>query len=244
MAQSISALVIQKGGIVYVNTAAASIGSIQQVPTLENGAIVDSDVWAIPINYGVYSGFTYQPYNLSNPLENVAPRFAVAATKISALNRSDYWIILGTSAQYITADGGTALPQVWPQVSHTVPILPVCQVLNGTNTNGQYVGTIGIPSLVGGIDTASAYFPSGSWNGFALPAATTNGYTTTAALLTFLNTATVNTGTATAPIYTGGWAIAGTWTVTADSLTLVVTESAGTGTDTLCATLLAINPSL
>lgn len=244
MAQSIPALVLQRGGIVFINTAAASIGSLQQIPTLENGAIIDSDVWAIPVNDGVYSGFKYLPYNISNPFENVAPQFAVAAVKISSLTRSDYWIVLGTSAQYVTADnGGAALPAVWTPSSHGVPELPVCQLLNGTNANGQYVGTIGIPSLVGGVDTVSAYFPFGFFNGFALPAATANGYTTTSALLTFLNTATTNSGTATAPIYAGGWAVVGTWTVTSDSLTLVVTQSAGLGTDKFCGGLLAINPS-
>jgi hypothetical protein len=244
MAQYVTGLVIQKNNIVYINTGGVSIGSTQEIPTPENGAVIDGDMWAIPVNDGVYSGFIYQPYNPANPLENVAPLFAVAVVRISSRISPDYFIVLGTAAQYITADGGSALPTAWPQVSHGVPELPACQILNGTNANGLYVGVIGIPSLVGGTDTISAYFPFGYWNGAALPAATANGYTTTSALLTFLNTATVNTGTATAPVYTGGWSIAGTWTVTTDSLTLVVTQSAGSGTDKFCGGLLAINPSL
>ena len=71
------------------------------------------------------------------------------------------------------------------------------------------------------------------------------GYTTTAALLAFLNTATTTTtvnGVVTA--YAGGWAVVGTWTASADNITLTAAQTAGPGTDVLAAVVAAINPSL
>lgn len=244
MAAYIPAFVIEKGSSqVYINSA-YSIGAIQEIPTPDGGGVLETDVWAIPINHGVYGGFNFRPYNASNPKENVQPPMSVAAVKISSRLSGDWWIVLGTAAQYITAaGGGAALPAVWPALSHTIPLLPVCNTLNKLDATGKYLGNWGIPSFDLDPLTIQALFPYGFFNNVALPAATANGYTTVASLLVFLNTATVNTGTAANPVYTGGWAVVGTWTATADGLTLIVTQTAGPGTDVACMALVAIIPS-
>lgn len=245
MASYIPALVLEKTDIAFVNSA-VSVGAIMEVPTPDNGAYLDGDVWAVPINsFGLYTGWNFIPYNANNPAENVAPNpFAYACTKISATNSSDWFIVLGTSAQYVAAAaGGAALPIVWPTRSHTVPLLPACQILNGTNASGLYILTLGVPTFDLDPTTIQNLFPFGYWNNFALPAATANGYANTTTLLTFLNTATVNTGTTASPVYTGGWAIVGTWTVSGDGITLTATQSAGAGTDIFCGGLITILPS-
>lgn len=221
----ITGLALVKNDVQFLNTG-LSVGSIEQIITPDLGGRIDGDYWAIPVNYGVYAGWRFQPYNPSNPLENVAPLFAVAVTKVSAINTSDWWYILGTSTQFVTAaNGGTALPIVWPQVSHTVPELPVCTVIDGLNASNNNTLTIGVPTLAFGQN----YFPFGFLNGVALAAATSGGYADLTALLVFLN---------------ASWSSVGTWTKTADNLTLIATQAPGSGTDVFCGGILAVSPSL
>lgn len=244
MANYIPAFVIEKNDNVFINSI-TSIGAALLVPTPDGGAYIDGNFWAVPINFGTYSGFNFVPYNPSNPDENVAPTIdSYACVKISCTNSSDWFMILGTAAAYVTASGGgAALATTWPATSHSKALLPVCQTMNQTNASGLYVAVMSIPSFDVDPTTIQRYFPFGNLNGFALPAATANGYATTATLLTFLNTATVNTGTSASPVYTGGWAVVGTWTVSSDSLTLLCTQAAGPGTDVFCGNVIAIIPS-
>lgn len=244
MATYIPAFVIEKNDNVFINSA-VSIGAILEIPTPDNGAYIDGDYWAVPVNFGVYGGFNFVPYNPNNPSENIAPNaMSVACFKISCTNNSDWFMSLGTVANYVTAiGGGAALPAVWPARSHTVPLLPVCQTIKQKDANGNYIAVYALPSFDLIPSTIQALFPYGFFNGFALPAATANGYATTGTLLTFLNTATTNSGTTAAPVYAGGWGIAGTWTVSADGITLTATQTGGTGLDVICAAIVAITPS-
>lgn len=244
MALYIPALVIEKNDNVFINSI-TSIGAAKQIPTPDGGGYIDGDFWAVPINIGTYSGFNFIPYNASNPAENVAPTIdSYACVKISCTNNSDWVMVLGTAAQYVTAaGGGAALATVWPARSHTIPLLPVCQTMNQRNASSLYVAVLGLPTFDLDPTTIQMLFPFGNFNGFALPAATANGYATTTTLLAFLNTATANTGTSTSPVYTGGWAVVGTWTVSADGLTLLCTQAAGPGTDVFCGGVVAIIPS-
>jgi len=233
MASSITALVLEKNDNVFINSE-VSVGAIMQVPTPDGGAFVDGDYWAVPINFGVYGGWNLIPYNLSNPAENTAPTIdSYAVTRISKnplpSGTSDWYVILGTSTAYITAsNGGTALATVWPSRSHTEDLLPVCQVMDQVDANGNYFATLGIPSKDLDPTTIETYFPFGSLNGVELTAATANGYSTTAALLSFLNTS---------------WSSVGTWTKTSDDLTLVATQTNGSGTDVFCGGIITITPS-
>jgi hypothetical protein len=247
MASYIPAFVIEKNNNVFINSA-TSIGAVEEIPTPDGGGFIDADYWAVPINHGIYGGFNFVPYNILNPAENVAPSIdsyaCVRISKQGANGSSDWYMVLGTSVAYITASGGgAALALVWPNRSHTIPLLPICQTMNGVDANGKYIAVYALPSFDILPATVQTWFIYGNFNGFALPAATANGYATTGTLLTFLNTATTNSGTATAPVYAGGWGVVGTWTVSADSITLTATQTAGPGTDVLCAAIVAILPS-
>lgn len=227
MASYITGFVLVKYNTQFAPLGGASVGALLQVPTPDNGAIIDGDVWAVPVNQGVYAGWTFQPYNPNNPAEATAPdAYSVACVKISARLSSDWFIVLGTAAQYVTAAaGGAALPAVWPTRSHTVPLLPTCQTLSTTDANGNYIGDLGVPVL----DIGANYFPFGFLNGAALTAATTNGYADLTALLVFLN---------------ASWSSVGTWTKTADNLTVIVTQTGGPGTDVFCGGIVGVHPSL
>lgn len=240
MASYIPGFVIEKNDNVFINSA-VSIGASLLIPTPDNGAYIDGDYWAVPINDGVYGGFNYVPYNPANPSENVAPNInSVAVFKISCTNSSDWFMVLGTAAAYVTAaGGGAALATSWPTKSHTIPLLPTCQTMNQTDENGNYIAVMALPNIT----VNHNLFPYGNFNGFALPAATANGYGNKTTLLTFLNTATTNSGTSTSPVYAGGWAVVGTWSVSTDGITLLCTQTSGPGTDVLCATVVSIQPS-
>ncbi|WP_204985004.1 hypothetical protein, partial [Streptococcus alactolyticus] len=76
-------LALIKNDIQFVNSA-TSAGSIQQIPTPDSGTTVE-DVWAVPVNDGVYAGWKTQPYNPTNPAEAVKPTpFAIACCQVQS----------------------------------------------------------------------------------------------------------------------------------------------------------------
>ena len=226
MASYIPGFVLQKYNTQFAPKGGASVGAILEIPTPDNGAVIDGDFWAVPVNTGVYAGWTFQPYNPNNPAEATQPVMSVAVCRISSSKTSDVYYVLGTAAQYVTAAaGGTALPAVWPTVAHTVALLPVCQTLSSTDANGNYIGEIGVPSD----EVGANYFPFGFFNGVALASATANGYADLTALLVFLN---------------ASWSAVGTWTKTADNLSIIVTQTGGPGTDEFCGGIAIVHSSL
>jgi hypothetical protein len=250
MASYLTGLVLRKNGEDFIGNAGVykSGGSILSqgigvivsdipVPGSSNtNASIDGDYWAVPINDGVVAGFKFLPYNAAvggvnnpipvsatNPIGATAQSFAVFKLSLNYPGGYDYMVVLGTVAQYnAAAAGGAALPLI------PVPNQAGCQTLcNQNNTTGLYFGNLGIPnSLIG-----QNLYPYGYFNGVALPAAAVAGYASPAALLTFLNTSVT------------GWAAVGTWTLSADNRTAIVTESAGPGTDVLCAQIVIVNQS-
>jgi len=124
MAFYIPALVIQRNNTVFIATTGvtvqksggseilAGIGLSTEIPTAEGGAVPDGDYWAIPTaDSGIVSSFTYLPYNANDPIGSIQPNIqAFKVCRIMNTLASDYWYIVGTVAQYITADGGAALP--------------------------------------------------------------------------------------------------------------------------------------
>lgn len=257
MASYITALVIEKNYSVFIGGVNAEkiagspqeyvtgLGTTMEIPCPDSssGGVIDGDFWAQPVNEGIPSGFNYIPYNVAEVSSSQPSAMSFAVVKISSRFSNDDWYILGRSTDYIASCAaccGTT-PTPMPGVT-TVPLQPGCQTLCNFNnsTNLQYFANLGLPVLIGN----RRYFPYGYFNNIALPTATSTGYVSTTTLLTFLNTATTTTVVAGVTTYTGGWAIVGTWTVTADSLTLIATQTAGPGTDVLCAAVAAINPSL
>jgi hypothetical protein len=114
----------------------------------------------------------------------------------------------------------------------------MCQWNNGTLQ--QYFAVVGLPDLL----FNKRFYPYGYFNNIQLPLAVSTGYINSAALLAFLNTATTTSVVNGKTTYSGGWGIVGIWTVSVDGLTLIATQTAGPGTDVLCAAVAAINPSL
>jgi hypothetical protein len=243
MAFYIPALVIQRNNTVFISTTGvtvqksggseilAGIGLSTEIPTAEDGGVPDGDYWAIPTaDSGIVSSFTYLPYNANDPIGSIPPNVqAFKVCRIMNTQASDFWYIVGTVAQYITADGGAALPTT------ITTLVGPCQDLGVWDINNKYFVVLQLPAISTASNTNSRYFPFGSFNGVLLPAAANAGYASSAALLTFLNANWTNVGSPNSTI---------TWTVSADGLTLLGEENNGVGIDKFCGNVVAINPSL
>lgn len=237
MATYIPAIVLQRNNSLFLNNVTAQklagaevmvgLGLATEIPTPDGGAVIDADYWAEPVGEGVLTGFKMHPYNPSDPVTSVKPNAqCFAVCRIYNRLASDYWYILGTVAQYITASaGGAALPTTFTTLFAAEQ--KACQF----DINGKYFFVLQLPTLTGN----ARYFPYGYLNGVALPAGANTGYATSGALLTFLNANWTNLGSPVSSIV---------WTLSADGLTLLGEESSGHGVDTLQAQISAINPSL
>lgn len=221
-------LVVHSAGVFNTQNIGVIMGDIPVPGNSNGGAQIDGDFWAVPVDDGTYSGYNFIPYNPNgNALQPDVQAFPVFKLSLIPPFGSDYWYVVGTTAQYLTAaGGGTALPT--NVVYNSNPLLQTpCQTLcNQNSTSGLYIGVLGLPTISGGINVK--YYPYGYFNGVALTTASSAGYATPALLLVFLN---------------ASWGNVGTWTLDASGQTLIVTQAAGPGTDVLCASIVSINPS-
>lgn len=229
----VSALVIKHNGSVFMNTDNLSVGKIMPIPTPGAGAELGGDYWAVPINDNVVSGFNYIP---AAPTDTVPPTpQSFHVFKLASMNGNETWVVRGTTtgvnadspATYgyiqVAADAEccSATPR---QLPTDVPVIAPCQTLCNWDADSKYFGKFGLPVLTGNL----RYYPSGYYNGALLTGASSSGYTTKTNLLSFLN---------------GSWSAIGTWTEDATGNGITVTQSAGDGTDTVCISVITLDPS-
>lgn len=222
-----SALVVQKDSTIYKNSD-GTFGQLMLVPTPSSGGKVDSDYWLTPvIDSGIVgTGFIPQICQALDVNKPDPQSFHAVRIIVYTQDQSTAWWAVGNSTQYILAsnDAESNAPSSPPvTMPQTLAAFVPEQVICNQNANGLYFGILAAPTLGTG-----KYFVKGYYNDSALPAASGAGYASASALLTFLNTAVT------------GWASVGTWTKTADNLTFIVTQSAGSGTDTLAAAITVI----
>lgn len=215
----ITALVIQQDHTVFVSTTAGTIGSTMLIPTPNSGGQVDSDYWATPVTgFGIEgTGFKYTPTTPGSTDKPDAQSFHVI--RVIKNDQSTAWWVLGTSTDYTEVSEeveccGTTSPAPAMPISTDLPVIAACQTLCDTDANGLYFGMFAIPTPDTGTYSAKGYY-----NDVALPTVTGADR---AALVTALNA-------------NGSWNAIGTWTAPGSSISLLVTQSAGDGTDVLCA---------
>lgn len=231
----ISALVVETNNSVLFNPD-GTLGQIQAIPTPGAGGSIDGDFWAVPVTEGVVgTGFNYVPTTPNDTTKPDAQAFHVV--RISSNASANWWYIVGVSTNgtngYIEASNDAECCAADPaQMPTDVPNLAGCQFICSTDSNGNYVAYFGLPTLQGSL---TRYFPYGYLNGEALTEASAAGYSTLNALIAFLNSNwNVGGGSPAASI---------SWSFTPDGLTLIATETNGTGEDYICAQVIAINPS-
>lgn len=223
MASFIPALIIKHNNTVYLDDNLVAYGDIQTIPTAGSGGRPDGDYWAVPITEGVVSGFNFVP---TSPDSTDAPSvqsfhvFRLITSK--AFGKADYWYVLGTTTDYIAASnaaeccsGEDPLPT---EVTPLAPTQLLCQWNNPTDQ--EYFAVLAVPSLAFG-DRIYGY---GYFNNEALPDLAVGGYASASALVSALNSL-------------WGATVGGTFVLADNGSTIILTQTAGPGTDELSVTL-------
>ena len=228
----ISGLAIKHNNAVFL-TDDGVVGKTVSIPTPGAGGIIDGDYWAVPItNYGVFTGFNFEPTSPNSTDAPTPDSFHVFRLVMQRGN--DYWYVRGSS----TYDGDSPANPGYIEVSADaeccanelalptdIPNIAPCQLMCEFNADNQYFAIYGLPTLTGNL----RYFPYGYYNGTALAAATATGYSSKASLLSFLN---------------GSWSTVGTWSWADDDQTILqVVQTDGSGENVLCVQILTVNPS-
>jgi len=226
---TVPALVISLNNFLFVDKTDSDVvlGKVLQVPCRD--ILYDNtDRWAIPVkDSGLFTGldFEYMVKVYADMDFTPQPTFdSFSVFRIRDTKSSFEWMIYGSKANLLTACAtccgadAVSMPGISP--SFKLRIAP-CQTVNLLNESGVPYGVFALPSL----GVGQQYFPYGSYNNVALPAGATNGYATTTALLSFLNT-TWNTYV---------------WTLSSDNETLIATG--GSTGDSLCVNIVAVTPS-
>lgn len=201
------------------------VGKVMQVPCRDIRYDYQ-DMWAIPQkDSGIFTGCDFQLKSGEYLDKPTFDSFTVFRIQDKFIN--DYWIIYGTRDDLTTSCNTCCDPDVTPPVpmphidSEIIIRIAPTEVLDIENNNGDPYMTFGIPSLGAG----ERYFPYGSLNNVPFAPASSSGYATTTALLTFLNST-----------YTPF-----VWTKTSDDLTLIATG--GSEGDLLGVNIFALTPS-
>lgn len=227
----IPCLVIQYNNQKYINNEQV-IGQTLDVPC-RNVIIDEVGYWATPVkDYGI---FTWLQYQLQVDDNGPVPQptfdsFAIFRVR-DKLTESSWWIY-GTKEQFIqscsTCCGSGAVPMPGIDGAFILSVAP-CQILCDNPVGSSYQAIFGIPTNIQGHER---FFPYGSYNNVALPAASGAGYSTVAALLVFLNANWSAVGTPSAGFV---------WTASNDGLTLFATG--GFLNDSLCVVVSIIGGS-
>lgn len=213
--------------LVYSDNGA--LGRVLQVPCRSDFQD-NPNYWFVPIkDSGILSGFTPVPRAKEfyyAPTFDSIPVFRVR-DKLSGTT----WWIYGTVDNFTnscsTCCGSAAINMPGINGEIVLTFAP-CSTLCETDTNGNYIYITALPTLVG----SEKYFPYGSYQNVALPAASGAGYATPAALLVFLNATWKHVGSPDANF---------TWTLSADNLTL--TATGGFLKDSLCVVIATVGAS-
>jgi hypothetical protein len=223
----ISALVIKHNNDVYL-TSDLVVGVTMSIPTPGAGGVIDGDYWAVPIsNYGIVTGFDFEPTTPANTTEPTPQSFHVF--RLISRFGNDVWYVRGSTTVdgespandgYIEAAADAECCDATPRTLPTdVPVLMGCQEACEWNADSNYFFIVGIPT------DAGSYTATGYLNGEALTNATG---ATPAALVSSMNSLWTNQGSP---------QIAITWTLSNGVAIGVITD--GNGDDVLCAAVIS-----
>lgn len=227
----ISALVIKHNNDVYQE------GVTMDIPTPGAGGVPDGDFWAVPITDNVLSGYNYVPTSATSTTPPTTQSFHVF--KLTNRFGNDNWVVRGTTTAaasgspsecgYIQAAKDAECCDESPcNLPTDIPVQAACQLMCEWNTDSLYFAKFALPTLA---VAGYRYYPYGYYNNVLLGAASAIGYGSKGALLTFLNTE-------------ASWAAIGTWSYAdAGQNILQVVQSAGSGANVVCISIIALNPS-
>jgi hypothetical protein len=206
----IPCLVLQRNNTTF-KTGENVVGQINMVPC-RNVDIKEIPFWMVPVkDSGIFT--TLEPILAAAPNANQPTYDSVLATRIVDKQNEVTWHVYtpGGYTDFInacaTCCSSPPIPMPGTVDGFSLAIIPYQTLCEVMNANGQFVTYFGIPSLAPGQN----YFPAGAYNNKLFTAAPLGGFSTIAAMLTFMN-ANYNPGSP--PIV---------WTATTDGLTIVAT---------------------
>lgn len=215
-ASFISALVIKRNNTVFLDTDLVAYGSVEMIPTPGSGGRPDGDYWAVPINgNGVVTGFDFVPVENSATPPTVQSFKTFRLIESKEFGQAYYWYAVGTTENYIASSSAAECCNAPVLLPDDVPALAgiqlMCQYNNSTDK--KYFAAFGVPTINFG-DRIHAY---GYFNNVALSSLSGAGYTTPDLLLSAMQSA-------------WGATVGGTFTLSPDKKTIILTQSAGNGT--------------
>jgi hypothetical protein len=224
MQSFVQGLVIQKNRELYMDAQTGCIGQMQPIPCPGNGGFPQDTYWAVPVTDSYqFTGFRF------TKAETAPTPQSFEVVRVTNSNNADVLWVLGTAADYVAScsvccdNAPIPMPTDLPLFA---PCQPICVIVDG----GEPQAMFALPTIspAGGL----TYYPVGYLNEKALPEAAAGGYSSTTALMAFLNAAAPN-----------GWGAAGVWSLSADDITLTLIKSGGTGSDVICAAIYPFSTS-
>lgn len=225
----ISAKVIKRNNTLFLSDTGI-VGQIMSIPTPGSGGVIDGDYWAVPItNYGIFTGFNYEPALPDDETPPTVDSFHVFRLTNrfgndwmyvrgrTTINTTEYGYIQASADAECCASPARSLPT-------SIPNIAGCQLMCEWDANSKYFALWGLPSLSGNL----RYLAYGYFNNVALTALTATGYVSSTTLVSAMNSS-------------WGATVGGTFAFANNVLTL--TQTAGPGTDVICVTITTVNPS-
>ena len=217
---------VQMNNQQFISTSGV-IGKVLNVPVKE--MLLDEDLyWCTPVSdSGIFNQLEFRLVLGDNTNIPTFDSFLVQRIR-DKLSNYTWWIYVTSSLDFSNSANTVSTQAYVPMPGTTpgsfVPVIAACQILSAISLSNPLIGGIyGLPSLLSG----QQYYAIGSYNNVALSSSGV-GYSTTTALLSYLNSNWTNVGT---PI--GNFV----WTLTADSITLIATG--GFLGDNLCVNIYA-----
>lgn len=226
----IAAYVIQLNNTQFI-TGDSIAGRVLDVPC-KNDFIDDPNYWAVPIkDGGIFTILEYIPVAGEADQFHPPTYDSFPVMRVRDKLSGNTWWCYGTHDNFVnscsTCCGGAPIPMPGTLGEINISIAP-CDQLCIQNAAGQYYSVTALPTLLG----HESYFPYGSHNNLAFPAASGSGYASPAALLTFLNASWTNVGSPTVNFV---------WSLSPDNMTLIATG--GNKNDTVCVVISTVGTS-
>lgn len=207
------------------------VGKILDIPC-KNDFIDDPEWWAVPIkDAGIFTTIEFIPFAEGDDQFHPPTYDSFAVMRVRDKLSGYTWWVYGTRDNFVnscsTCCGSAPIPMPGTITDPAIVIAP-CDQLCIRNALGQYFSVTALPTLVG----SEVYFPYGSHNNLAFPAASGSGYSTPSLLLAFLNANWTNVGSPNVTFV---------WSLSPDNMTLIATG--GNLGDTVCVVISTVGTS-
>lgn len=221
---AVPCLVLEKNRVKFITANTTDIdnqplvGKVLTIPCRQVDPDSTGDAWCYPIkDHGVFMGFEFIPkawdYQTNNYSVNPPTYDSLTCFRLwDKITEDIEWYIYGSRTDFANSCY-TCCPQqnagyvTMPGVNldgtrnFTWRVAPTVELGEAVDDDGNIVSYWGLPTL----DAGYNYFPFGSYNNIPFPDASPTGYSSTSALLVWLNANAHSVGSPSTPLLT--WTI-------------------------------------